>query len=211
VSPPISADTVTPSFPHGNYYRHLDGGVYQLIARGTNTETGEKEVTYLHLFPYEPECWVRLAELFDGQEDGRRRFAPISREEARAAFRGDPEEARAQVAAAKADRRHRREATPPAGFTRVELATHQLHALIHRLDVVLNYYEDVVDARKGYWRDSGRTEAAIVVRGAAANHGQLGLLGPAGFTIPEHIFVRDDALPLVERVKNAKAKKEKTP
>lgn len=48
----------------GNFYRHVDGGCYQVLSRGKETETDVEMVAYVHRFPFEPTWSFRTAENF---------------------------------------------------------------------------------------------------------------------------------------------------
>lgn len=94
-----------PPISHGNFYRHVDGGCYQVIARGKETETGVEMVAYIHRFPLDPAWTFRTAENFDEMTDGQRRFTPITIEEAEAMMSVDRITAQQNLAAARAARR----------------------------------------------------------------------------------------------------------
>jgi hypothetical protein len=94
-----------PSTAHGNFYRHVDGGCYQVISRGKETESGVNMVAYVHLYPYDPTWSFRTAENFDSMTDGKRRFTPITPAEAQALMAVDRTTAQQNIAAARAARR----------------------------------------------------------------------------------------------------------
>ena len=94
-----------PDLEHGNFYRHMDGGCYQVVSRGKDTESGVEMVAYIHRYPYEPTWSFRTAENFDSMSDGMRRFTPITVDEAIEIMAIDREIAQENVAAARARRR----------------------------------------------------------------------------------------------------------
>jgi hypothetical protein len=108
-----------PSNAHGNFYRHVDGGCYQVISRGKDTETGVEMVAYIHRYPLEPVWSFRTAENFDGMTDGKRRFTPITVAEAEALMAVDRAVAQKNVAAARAARRV--EKMKPPNFKKIKL------------------------------------------------------------------------------------------
>lgn len=101
-----------PPVEAGNFYRHIDGGCYQVISRGKETESGVEMVAYIHRYPLEPVFSFRTAENFDGMVDGQRRFTPITIEEARAMMAVPRAEAQQKVAAHRAARRAARNNGP---------------------------------------------------------------------------------------------------
>ena len=103
-----------PADTQGNFYRHVDGGCYQVVSRGKDTESGVEMVAYIHRYPHEPTWSFRTAENFDGMTDGRRRFTPVTIAEAQSMMTVDRATAQRNVAAARAARRAAR-ANPP-GF-----------------------------------------------------------------------------------------------
>lgn len=48
----------------GRYFRHIDGGLYQLLYRARHADDGTPVMVYLHLWPYEQGVWVRRADEF---------------------------------------------------------------------------------------------------------------------------------------------------
>src|SRR4051812_48483906 len=102
-----------PPITQGNFYRHVDGGCYQVISRGKETETGVEMVAYIHRYPLDPTWSFRTAENFDGMTDGRRRFTPITIAEAEAMMAVDRATAQRNVNAARAARRAS-QSSPPA-------------------------------------------------------------------------------------------------
>ena len=94
-----------PASALGNFYRHVDGGCYQVLSRGKETETGVEMVAYVHRFPFEPTWSFRTAQNFDETTDGARRFTPITTAEAETMMSADRAEAQAAVTAARAARR----------------------------------------------------------------------------------------------------------
>lgn len=103
-----------PSVEQGNFYRHVDGGCYQVISRGKETETAVEMVAYIHRYPFEPTWSFRTAENFDGMTDGQKRFTPITPAAAQAMMAVDRATAQENVAAARANRRAARPNTTPA-------------------------------------------------------------------------------------------------
>jgi hypothetical protein len=93
----------------GNFYRHVDGGCYQVLSRGKETETGVEMVAYVHRFPFEPAWSFRTAQNFDEMADSARRFTPITTAEADAMMSADRATAQAAVTAARAARRASRQ------------------------------------------------------------------------------------------------------
>jgi hypothetical protein len=89
----------------GNFYRHVDGGCYQVVARGKETETGVEMVSYIHRYPLDPVWSFRTAENFDGMTDGHRRFTPITVDEAEGLMAVDRVTAQQRLVAARAARR----------------------------------------------------------------------------------------------------------
>ena len=75
------------------YYKHFKGNLYQVIAVGKHSESGEEMVVYKGLYD-SPHgygaIWIRPVAMFleTIERDGKtmRRFAPISEEEARSTF-----------------------------------------------------------------------------------------------------------------------------
>lgn len=53
-------------------YRHKKGGLYARLFTATDSETLEKVVVYLHLFPHKIGIWVRPKKLFDEPDRFRR-------------------------------------------------------------------------------------------------------------------------------------------
>ncbi len=100
---------VLPAIEQGNFYRHVDGGCYQVVSRGKETESGTEMVAYIHRYPRETIWSFRTAENFDGMTDGKRRFTPITIEEAKALMAVDRETALRTVSANRAARRAARE------------------------------------------------------------------------------------------------------
>lgn len=98
-----------PPMSHGNFYRHVDGGLYQVLARGQETETGAEMVAYIHRYPRDPMWSFRTAENFDGMTDGQRRFTPITIAEAEAMMAVERTAAEHALAAARSARRAARE------------------------------------------------------------------------------------------------------
>lgn len=94
-----------PPITHGNFYRHVDGGCYQVISRGKETETGVEMVAYIHRYPLDPTWSFRTAENFDEMTDGHRRFTPITIAEAEALMSVDRATAQRNLATARAARR----------------------------------------------------------------------------------------------------------
>ena len=94
-----------PPNTQGNFYRHVDGGCYQVISRGKETESGVEMVAYIHRYPLDPTWSFRTAENFDGMTDGRRRFTPITIAEAEAMMAVDRATAQRNVNAARTARR----------------------------------------------------------------------------------------------------------
>ena len=94
-----------PPNAQGNFYRHVDGGCYQVISRGKETETSVEMVAYIHRYPLDPIWSFRTAENFDGMTDGRRRFTPITIAEAEAMMAVDRATAQRNVNAARTARR----------------------------------------------------------------------------------------------------------
>lgn len=108
---------VLPPLEWGNFYRHVDGGCYQVISRGLETESGVEMVAYIHRYPLDPTWSFRTAENFDSMTDGKRRFTPISIAEAKAMMAVDRATAQQNVAAARAARRAARvNPAPPPKF-----------------------------------------------------------------------------------------------
>ena len=93
-----------PPIAQGNFYRHLDGGCYQVLSRGKETETGVEMVAYVHRYPFDPTWSFRTAENFDSMTDGRRRFTPITLAEAESMLAVDRATAKRNVTAARAAR-----------------------------------------------------------------------------------------------------------
>jgi len=102
-----------PPTAQGNFYRHLDGGCYQVISRGKETESDVEMVAYIHRYPFEPTWSFRTAENFDSMTDGRRRFTPITTAEAEAMMTVDRATAQRTVTAARAARRAKRSNPQP--------------------------------------------------------------------------------------------------
>ena len=94
-----------PPTTQGNFYRHIDGGCYQVISRAKETETGVEMVAYIHRYPFDPTWSFRTAENFDSMTDNRRRFTPIIIAEAEAMMAVDRATAQCNVTAARAARR----------------------------------------------------------------------------------------------------------
>jgi hypothetical protein len=94
-----------PSITQGNFYRHVDGGCYQVVMRGKDTETSVEMVAYIHRYPFDPTWSFRTAENFDGMTDGRRRFTPITVVEAEVMMKMDRSVAQQNVSTARAARR----------------------------------------------------------------------------------------------------------
>jgi L-methionine (R)-S-oxide reductase len=91
-----------PPDPTANFYQHVDGGCYQVLSRGKETESGVEMVAYLHRFPLQPMWSFRTAENFDSMTDGHRRFTPITYEEAQAIMSVDRATAKRTLEAARA-------------------------------------------------------------------------------------------------------------
>jgi len=111
---PISARTDPDQFllsanDCGNFYRHVDGGCYQVLSRGKETESGVEMVAYVHRWPFEPAWSFRTAANFDGMTDGARRFTPITTADAEKMMSADRASAQAAVIAARVARRGARE------------------------------------------------------------------------------------------------------
>jgi hypothetical protein len=50
-------------YEQDHYYRHKDGGIYFALDRALSTVDRSEVVVYRHVFPFEPQVWVRpLAE-----------------------------------------------------------------------------------------------------------------------------------------------------
>lgn len=48
------------NFPKlGAPYRHVDGGLYRVVAMGRSTVDLTDHVTYVHLYPFHPQTWIR--------------------------------------------------------------------------------------------------------------------------------------------------------
>ncbi len=117
MAPRTEKDVFTlPPIEQGNFYRHMDGGCYQVISRAPDTETGIEFVSYIHRYPFEPTWSQRTAENFDSMSDGKRRFTPITVAEAQEMMAVDRETAQRNVAAARVARRAAR--TGPASGPR---------------------------------------------------------------------------------------------
>lgn len=102
-----------PPIEQGNFYRHVDGGLYQVISRGKETESSVEMVAYIHRYPLDPAWSFRTAENFDSMTDGKRRFTPITIDEAKAMLAVDRQQAQETVARARTARRAARN-TPPS-------------------------------------------------------------------------------------------------
>ncbi|KWT98015.1 MULTISPECIES: DUF1653 domain-containing protein [unclassified Variovorax] len=81
------------------YFRHTDGGIYALTCFGKHTEDASNVVVYRHVWPFEPDTWVRPA------SEWLSRFKHIPEAEVIKALKGDREAAQAAITAAKAKRR----------------------------------------------------------------------------------------------------------
>jgi hypothetical protein len=46
----------------GQYYRHVDGGVYFVLITGKSTEDQSQHVVYTHIYPFDMETWIRPLE-----------------------------------------------------------------------------------------------------------------------------------------------------
>jgi len=91
-------DIPEPPVP-GQLFRHTDGGVYRFLTTARHAEDGTQMMVYHHVWPFEPDTWVRAA------DEWPTRFTPLSAEELEAIVAGDRTDAQAAVTQAKASRR----------------------------------------------------------------------------------------------------------
>jgi hypothetical protein len=47
---------------HTRYFRHQDGGIYQIIGEGHSTVDCSEYVAYMHVWPFEQKLWFRPKE-----------------------------------------------------------------------------------------------------------------------------------------------------
>ena len=80
-------------------FRHADGGVYRFITTAKHAEDGTQMMVYHHIWPFEPDTWVRAA------DEWPTRFTPMSQSELVEVTAGDRTDAQAAVTQAKATRR----------------------------------------------------------------------------------------------------------
>lgn len=83
----------------GRYFRHIDGGLYQLLYHARHADDGQPVAVYLHLWPYEPSVWVR------GAGEFAQRFEEISELEYARLSAVDRHLGQQAIAAAKQKRR----------------------------------------------------------------------------------------------------------
>ena len=89
-----------PELPEpGQLFRHADGGVYRFITTAKHAEDGTQMMVYHHIWPFEPDTWVRAA------DEWPTRFTPMSQSELVEVTAGDRTDAQAAVTQAKATRR----------------------------------------------------------------------------------------------------------
>lgn len=73
-------------------HQHFKGGLYKLLGRVMDAETGKPYetpgawliepdgyVAYLHLYPHERQVWIRKSSEFYGPKDGGLRFRPLTK------------------------------------------------------------------------------------------------------------------------------------
>jgi len=92
----------------GRYFRHIDGGLYQLLHHARHADDGKPVMVYLHLWPYEPSVWVRRVDEFA------QRFEEISELEYTRLSAVDRHSGQQAVAAAKQKRRQAQSASENA-------------------------------------------------------------------------------------------------
>lgn len=89
-----------PELPEpGQLFRHTDGGVYRFVSAARHAEDGTQMMVYHHVWPFEPDTWVRAADEWPSQ------FRPMSQAELDEVLAGDRTDAQAAVTQAKANRR----------------------------------------------------------------------------------------------------------
>jgi hypothetical protein len=89
-----------PELPEpGQLFRHADGGVYRFVTMAKHAEDGTQMMVYHHVWPFEPDTWVRAA------NEWPTRFIPMSQSELVEVVAGDRTDAQAAVTLAKATRR----------------------------------------------------------------------------------------------------------
>jgi hypothetical protein len=81
------------------YFRHLDGGLYRLVAHARSADTDGEVVIYEHLWPFDQSLWVRNRIEFES------RFTAVDEVTVKRAMKQERMQAQATVTAAKAARR----------------------------------------------------------------------------------------------------------
>lgn len=83
----------------GSLYRHVDGGIYRVLAVATHSEDLSLVVVYEHVWPFTNKAWVRPLEEWPS------RFTHITRQDLLTAMAGNREQAQEAITQHKAARR----------------------------------------------------------------------------------------------------------
>lgn len=98
-APPAHAPPAVPDAPPPGYYRHTDGGLYQVVGMGRDSRDASDVVLYDHVWPFEGGRWTRPL------HEWASRFTPVTAEEVAADQRGDRAARQATISAARAARK----------------------------------------------------------------------------------------------------------
>lgn len=98
-APAAHTPASVPGAPQPGYYRHTDGGLYQVVGMGRDSRDGSDVVLYDHVWPFEGGRWTRPL------PEWASRFTPVTAEEVAADQRGDRAARQATISAARAARK----------------------------------------------------------------------------------------------------------
>jgi hypothetical protein len=96
---PATASTTPDTPPAPGYYRHTDGGFYQVTGMARDSRDTSPVVIYNHVWPFEAGTWTRPL------HEWHSRFKPISEAEVVQAKAGDREALQREVSARRLARK----------------------------------------------------------------------------------------------------------
>ena len=88
-----------PGAPPPGFYRHTDGGLYQVVGMARDSRDASDVVLYDHIWPFEAGRWTRPL------PEWASRFTPVTADEVAADQRGDRAARQATIRAARAARK----------------------------------------------------------------------------------------------------------
>ena len=97
--PPDTPPQAVPGAPPLGYYRHTDGGLYQVVGMARDSRDASDVVLYDHIWPFEAGRWTRPL------PEWASRFTPVSAQEVADQQRADRPARQAAISAARAARK----------------------------------------------------------------------------------------------------------